>query len=65
MKLTKTEIAFLKKFANKITTPTGEDYYYIPCWFKNGNGEGRYDMLSFVQLPQDFKTYVTELRGKK
>ena len=65
MNITKEEILVLKRFANKVTTPTGEDYYYIPYWFKNGNDEDVYNILSFDQLPQDFKTYIKELRGKK
>jgi hypothetical protein len=66
-KPTQQDIKFLHKYANKVQTPTGEVYYYIPYWFRTSNGV--HERLSFETLPQDFKTYLIksreEIRNKK
>jgi len=60
--MNKQEITFIEKYGNKVVTPTGEEYYYIPYWFKSEKNNGIYKSLSFESLPKDFKEYVKKSR---
>jgi len=48
--------------SGKITTPSGQEFYYVPYWFTK-NEDGSWERLSIDSLPDDAKKQLEGLRN--
>jgi hypothetical protein len=49
------------KFATKLVTPEGEEYYEFPFWFQRSD-DGTLIMYLFKELPSDLSMAITKAR---
>ena len=61
VKLTKQQQEFIENTSSVVTTPNGNDYYYMPFWFKKESGD-MFKMLTFDRLPYEVIDIVKEIR---
>lgn len=64
MLLTPDQESTLKSLAKHIRTEKGDNWYFIPFYFKD-TSEGTYDCLRFDQIPEEVKDLVLANQGIK
>lgn len=57
-------LPFIKSIASKIFLPTGEEYYFIPFWFKQIKPGNSFEIITFDKLPKEVKEAIKTIRGE-
>lgn len=52
---------FLEKTATKVVLPSGDEWFYLPHWYKKV-GEQTFEIVTFEKLPNELIVYLRTLR---
>lgn len=63
IKLTEEQLELLD-LGTFVITPSGNEYRFLPFWFKK-ESDGTYSQMSFEKLPEDLKETVRKMRDGK
>lgn len=62
MKLNIAQRKLLTQLGTKIVSHTGDEYFFLPLWFKIGKFQDTVDAYSFGHLPPDLRAAITDIR---